>query len=164
MKQEQLEQMSYSQYSAWLENLYMKIPKDIGFLTYDEAIKFAKKERILRDKEQKSLINKILGKLNLIPCNSKHTYEDYDLALTLMNFMNKKILTIEDMRVALKPDFYEEFFEKPLLYYHTFLFSYEDLDKLNRKEYKEFKQKEKELFQKAIPPYGNFNFVEIKYN
>ena len=58
MKQEQLEQMSYSQYSAWLENLYMKIPKDIGFLTYDEAIEFAKKERILRDKEQKSLNNK----------------------------------------------------------------------------------------------------------
>ncbi len=161
MEQELLESMAYSQYSAWLENLSMKIPKETGVLTYDDAIELAKKERGLRNKEQSSLINKILSKLNLIPCNSKHVYEDYDLALTLMNLMNKKILSLEDLVIALKPKFYEDFFKERLLDYHRFLYSYDNLENLKGKELKKYIQKEKELFEKAIPPYGNFENVEI---
>jgi len=160
MNQEQLELMTYSQYSAWLENLAMKIPKVTGCLTYDDAIELAKKERILRDKEQRSLIHKILSKFNLISCNSKHVYEDYDLALTLMNLMNKKILSIEDLYIALKPKFYEHFFKERVLDYHRFLYSYDNLVNLKGKELKKFIQKEKEFFEKAIPPYGNFENVE----
>ena len=59
MKQEQLEAITYSQYTAWLCDVYLKIPKDLGFLTYDKAMELAKKERVLRRKEMKSIIQKI---------------------------------------------------------------------------------------------------------
>ena len=163
MKQEQLESITYSQYTAWLYDVYLKIPKDLGFLTRDKAMELAKKERVLRRKEMKSIIQKILAKLNLIPCNAKHVYEHYDLALTLIHHINKDTLTKEDVDLARTEEFYEKYFKEALLHYHRFRYSY-DIEDLTKEEYKQCQKNQKRLFQKAIPPYGNFNFVEIKYN
>ncbi len=163
MKQEQLEAITYSQYTGWLYDVYLKIPKDLGFLTRDKAMELAKKERVLRRKEMKSIIQKILVKLSLIPCNAKHVYEDYDLALSLMHHLNKDILTKEDVDTARSEEFYNIYFKEALLEYQKFCFSHE-LDDLTKEERLAYEKQKKELFQKAIPPYGNFNFVEIKYN
>ena len=163
MKQEELERIACSEYSAWLSNVDLKIQNELGFLSRDKAIELRKQERILRQKEKKSIIKKFLRNLGLIPCNAKHVYEDYDLALSLMHHMDKDILTKEDIDLARTEEFYEKYFKESLLEYQKFRFSHE-LDDLTKEERLAYEKQKKELFQKVIPPYGNFNFIEIKYN
>ena len=160
MRKEQLEAITYRQYTAWLYDVYLKIPKDLGFLTYDKALELATKERVLRKKEERSIIQKILGKLNLVPCNTKHVYEHYDLALTIMNYLDKYQLTKEDVDLARTEEFYEKYFKEKLIDYQRYRYSYA-IDALTKEEYKQCQKHQKELFKKAIPPYGDIDYSKI---
>ena len=115
MREEEIERIAYSQYCGWLYDVYLKIPSDLGFLTFDKVTALAKRGRVLRKKEEKSLITKLLCNLGFIPCNYKHMYEHYDLALTLMNLMHKLRITEEDLILAETEAFYEKHFKKSWL-------------------------------------------------
>ena len=119
-----------------------------------EAIKKSTTERDLLEKEKKSLITKILGKLGIGSPLYKHSPVPYDMALCLMKILNKDSFVKQDYDYLWNnKDIYERYFRNNLLAFQEFRYSY-DVDSLSKEEYALKQRKQIELFEKAVPPLG----------
>ena len=154
MNKEQLESRAYGFYESLIGQVLSTTLDNGGCLTYKEAIKKSTTERDLLEKEKKSLITKILGKLGIGSPLYKHSPVPYDMALCLMKILNKDSFVKQDYDYLWNnKDIYERYFRNNLLAFQEFRYSY-DVDSLSKEEYALKQRKQIELFEKAVPPLG----------
>ena len=148
-------------YQVYFVPMYSKLLKHTcKSITKEEAKQERDKQKKKSDKEFKfanTLISKMLVGMYLKSPYRKHFFEEYDLMLLLMKYLEKDNLEIRDFANLDVKDFYvkclKERFDIYNSYYDDFRGRIFNLSKSATEEQNKLFKQEEELYKKLIPSY-----------
>lgn len=154
---------TYHFYYTFFVNMQykLKVAKDCT-ISKEEAREFRDIEKKKSAKEirfKNSLIAKMINIIYAIPCNRKHVFEEYDLMLLIMRYLNKDTLSLNDLEIL----DVKEFYVKCLKVRFDKLSELEEkmceLPYLERSEQKELSKQSERIHKLLIPTEEEFDEV-----
>lgn len=151
-------------YKVYFSSMYSELNKrDCKSITRDLAIKQREIEKMKSIKENKvanSLIGRMLMTIGVKSSYRKHFFEEYDLMLLIMRYLDKDKLDIRDFSNLDVKEFYvkclKNRFDKYDLFYDEFRERIFNLSNSETEEKNKLFKQESELYKKLIPSYDEF--------